>query len=74
MYEHEKLILSLISQTYISSLSKEQLQNLCTHMLCGHGGVSLAKSMMDSSMGLDNLGAHPQMNQCRDVFATIVEK
>ena len=41
--------MSLISQAYIGSLSKEQLHSLCTRMLCGHGGVALAKSMMDSS-------------------------
>ena len=36
-------------QTYVSGLSDVQVRSLCTRILCGHGGVGLATSLLQSA-------------------------
>ena len=36
-------------QTYVSGLSDAQVRSLCTRILCGHGGVGLATSLLQSA-------------------------
>ena len=36
-------------QTYVSGLSDTQVRSLCKRILCGHGGVGLATSLLQSA-------------------------
>ena len=38
-------------ESYVDALDQVQLKQLCNRLLCGHGGVGLAKSLLDSGPG-----------------------
>ena len=47
-------------QAFVAGLSTEQLHHLCTRILCGHGGVDLAQSILRS--GPDEPNSNPDSN------------
>ena len=46
-------------EQYVDSLDQVKLKQLCNRLLCGHGGVGLAKSLLDSG---PYYGSEPHMN------------
>ena len=46
-------------QAFVSSLSTEQLHQLCMQILCGHGGVDLARSLLRSGQGEPDSNPEP---------------
>lgn len=46
-------------QAFVSSLSTEQLHQLCMRILCGHGGVDLARSLLRSGQGEPDSNPEP---------------
>ena len=49
-------------QAFVADLSTEQLHHLCTWILCGHGGIDLAQSLLRSGQNEPDPNPNPNGN------------
>ena len=75
-------------ETYVDRLSVDDVKKLCCRVLCGRGGISLAKSILESDFGPDGVyvgtvkrwtlqlkmcaAACPSVLQALNIFSTYV--